>query len=149
MWVFTLSREIPRFSKCVMNMQLITDHWFDHCLKKLDLPTLVYHRERGDMIEVWKHFNSYDKTTLPSNFRRNTRNIRNHPHLYQLTWNRPNDGVRGVQSNSFYFRTATKWNNLPASVVQEEDVDKFKAELNRTWMSHPQKYRGLISGALW
>ena len=110
-------------------------------LKKLDLPTLVYRRERGDMIEVWKHFNSYDKTTLPSNFRRNTRNIRNHSHLYQLTWNRPNDGVQGVQSNSFYFRIATKWNNLPASVVQAEDMNKFKAELDRTWMSHPQKYR--------
>ena len=28
-------------------------------LRKLDLPTLLYRRERGDMIEVWKHFNTY------------------------------------------------------------------------------------------
>ena len=35
-------------------------------LKKLDLPTLQYRRERGDMIEVWKHFHTYDKTTLSS-----------------------------------------------------------------------------------
>ena len=25
-------------------------------LQKLDLPTLQYRRERGDMIQVWKHF---------------------------------------------------------------------------------------------
>ena len=101
-------------------------------LRKLDLPTLLYRRERGDMIEVWKHFNTYDQATLPPNFRRNIRNNRNHPHPYQLTWNRPSDGVRGIQNNSFYFRTATKWNNLPASVVQAEDMNSRNSRMNST-----------------
>ena len=109
-------------------------------LKKLDLPTLVYRRERGDMIEVWKHFNAYDQATLPPNFKLNARNNRSHPHPHQLTWNRPSDGARGVQANSFYFRAATEWNSLPASVVQAEDINKFKAELDENWKSRPQKY---------
>ena len=38
-------------------------------LKKLNLPSLVYRRARGDMIEIFKHFHSYDNCTLPENFR--------------------------------------------------------------------------------
>ena len=32
-------------------------------------------------------------------------------------WNKPKDGSRGLQANSFSFRTAATWNNLPANVV--------------------------------
>ena len=38
-------------------------------LKKLNIPTLVYRRARGDMIEIFKHFHSYDNCTLPEYFR--------------------------------------------------------------------------------
>ena len=34
-------------------------------LKRLNLPTLAYRRNRGDMIELYKHFNTYDKSILP------------------------------------------------------------------------------------
>ena len=37
-------------------------------LEKLDLPTLVYRRARGDMIEIYKHFHTYDGEILPSSF---------------------------------------------------------------------------------
>ena len=43
-------------------------------LKKLNLPLLVYRRARGDMIEIFKHFYSYDICILPENFR-----PQNHP----------------------------------------------------------------------
>ena len=33
--------------------------------KKFDLPTLSYTRARGDMIEIFKHFNTYDKDIMP------------------------------------------------------------------------------------
>ena len=39
-------------------------------LKKLDLPTLLYRRARGDMIELYKHFHHYDKTGLVPSFRK-------------------------------------------------------------------------------
>ena len=85
-------------------------------LKILDLPTLVYRRARGDMIEVFKHIHSYDALTISSKFRQNTRPSRQHK--YQLTMTSPNDGERGPQRNSFYYRTVNTWNNLPKSVVE-------------------------------
>ena len=69
-------------------------------LEKLDLPTLLHRRERGDMIQVWKHFRSYDLSTLSSNVKHNPRPNRRHG--LQLTWNKPKDGSRGLQANSFY-----------------------------------------------
>ena len=37
-------------------------------LQRLKLPTLLYRRMLGDMIEMYKHFNSYDKEILSPSF---------------------------------------------------------------------------------
>ena len=102
------------------------------------LPTLIYRRERGDMIEIWKHFNTYDPTTLTTNFKPIYRTTRCHD--LKLTRNKANDGVRGTQTNSFYFRTASTWNSLPAAVVKAENIDTFKARLDKEWTNRPQKF---------
>ena len=107
-------------------------------LKKLGLPTLLYRRKRGDMIQMWKHFNSYDPSTLSSNFKVNPR--ANRKHRLQLTWNRPKDGSHGLQANSFYFRAANTWNNLPASVVESKNMNTFKLKLDDAWHEHPTKF---------
>ena len=67
-------------------------------LQALNLPTLVHRRDRGDMIQVWKHFNSYDRSTLSPNFRPIPRTIRGH--RFQLTWNKARDGENGLQNTS-------------------------------------------------
>ena len=36
-------------------------------LRRLDLPSLVYSRVRGDMTEMYKHFHSYDTVILSKN----------------------------------------------------------------------------------
>ena len=107
-------------------------------LRKLDLPTLVFRRSRGDMIELWKHFNSYDNSTLSPNFQRNTRISRKH--RFQLMWNKPKDGARGIQTNSFYFRTVKMWNNLPRAVVDAETINTFKTLLDKAWTNIPTKF---------
>ena len=107
-------------------------------LKELKLPTLLHRRERGDMIQVWKHFNTYDQSTLSTNFKICPRT--NRKHCYQITWNRPKDGAHGVQTNSFYFRTANKWNNLPTKVVEAKNINTFKSRLDEAWVNHPTKY---------
>ena len=84
-------------------------------LKQLDLPTLVFRRARGDMIEVFKHFHSYDQDLIPDIFKRQTYGIRNNG--CQLVWRSPKDGVRGLQANSFYYRIIKIWNGLPSEVV--------------------------------
>jgi len=105
-------------------------------LEKLDIPTLMHRRERGDMIQVWRHFRTYDQSTLSPNFRPTRANRK---HRYQLTWNRPKDGTKGIQANSFYFRVAKTWNNLPVKVVEAETVDTFKARLDEAWTNNPSK----------
>ena len=107
-------------------------------LKNLNLPTLLYRRECGDLIHVWKHFNTYETSTISSNFKMNPRTSRKH--RYQLTWNRSKDGFHGVQTNSFYFRTASIWNSLPADVAEANNIEMFKNKLDEAWYNHPTKY---------
>ena len=107
-------------------------------LKRLNLPTLVHRRRRGDMIEVYKHFNSYDKSTLSPSFNPRERPSRQHRH--QLHVPRSNDGSRGVQSNSFYHRVATAWNNLPKNVAEADNINAFKNALDELWQSEPSMY---------
>ena len=65
------------------------------------LPTLVFRRKRGAMIELYKHFHAYDKNILAASFQPSDRTSRKH--AYQLRETKPKDGVRGVQSNAFYY----------------------------------------------
>ena len=99
-------------------------------LKKLNLSSLVYRRARGNMIEIFKHFHSYDNSMLPENFR--PRNRSNGKHDYQLVWKATRDGVRGLQANFFYFRTIKTWNELPKEIVHAKSIDSFKSKLDET-----------------
>ena len=107
-------------------------------LKKLDLPTLAYRRARGDMIQVYNHFHKYDWNTLPHSFKQQNRVSRKHD--FQVVWRKPNDGVRGIQSNSFYYRTTKTWNDLPKEVVNAKDVNSFKNRLDKVWKDKSIKF---------
>ena len=107
-------------------------------LKILNLPTLVYRRARGDMIEVFKHIHSYDAPTITPKFRLNTRPSRQHK--YQLILTEPNDGERGPQKNSFYYRIIKKWNTLPKIVVEAGNIDTFKNQLDSAWKNTPWRF---------
>ena len=61
--------------------------------EKLNLPPLVYRRACGDMIEIFRHFHSYNNCSLPENIRPQNRPSRKHD--YQLVWKAPKDGVSG------------------------------------------------------
>ena len=104
---------------------------YEERLKRLDLPTLTYRRERGDMIEIFKHIHTYDERIISSNFRRQLRPSRKHN--FQLVENVPADGVRGKQHNAFYFRTNRRWNELPPNVANAKTINEFKNELDDAW----------------
>ena len=93
------------------------------------------------MIEMWKHFNVYDRSILSSSFIPNQRPIRNGRHKFQLYQRRLGDGERGIQTNSYYFRTTKQWNDLPTSVVESGNVNCFKNNLDAAWEEHPMKYQ--------
>ena len=100
-------------------------------LTRLNLPTLSERRARGDMIEIWKHFHVYERTCLSKSFKPRERVSRQH--RFQLIHNRPKDGIRGVQRNSFYHRATDSWNSLPSSVVESNTINKFKNALDEHW----------------
>ena len=107
-------------------------------LKKLNLPSLVYRRAQGDMIEIFKHFHSYDNCTLPENFRPWNRPSRKHD--YQLVWKASKDHVRGLHKNFFYFRTIKTWNELPKEIIHAKSIDSFKNKLDEAWKDLPIKF---------
>ena len=107
-------------------------------LRKLNLPTLLHRRERGAMIELYKHFTVYSAETLSTAFQPRQRFTR--PHKFQLMERTPGDGVNGVQANSFYFRYARMWNKLPAKVAEAETLNSFKNALDKHWEESATKY---------
>ena len=108
---------------------------YEERLRKVGLPTLAHRRKRGDMIEVFKHVNVYDKAALSTSFRLKNRPSR--AHKFQLMRNEAADGTRGPQRNSFYYRTVTTWNEFPRSVVEAETVDAFKRNMDEHWSDDP------------
>ena len=107
-------------------------------LERLDLPTLAYRRLRGDLIEMFKHVKVYNTDIVSPSFNRRFRPSRKHD--YQLHEPVPKDGIRGVQTNSFYFRTPKIWNNLPRNVVDADNVDQFKCDLDIFLKDEPIKF---------
>ena len=107
-------------------------------LIQLNLPSLAYRRLRGDMIEIYKHFNSYDQNVIPTSFQPKEGVSRDHK--FQLDYKRPRDGVSGIQHNSFYFRISKLWNNLPSKVVHADTKNTFKNRLDVFWKDEPIMY---------
>lgn len=75
------------------------------------------------MIELWKHFNYYEEQLLPTSFRPLDRPSRRHNR--QLYQHCSADGVYGMQRNSFYYRTTSVWNQLPAEVTEAATLNMF------------------------
>ena len=124
-----------RATKLVNGLKNLT---YQERLIKLNLPTLVFRRQRGDMIETYKHFNKYDKSILSPSFHPRNRPSRTHP--YQIQPIRPKDGERGLHSNPFYCRIPDVWNNLPEAVVDAPTMDTFKNRLDKHLKELPLMY---------
>jgi len=68
------------------------------------------------------------------------RNRPSRQHDYQLVPRTPKDGVRGPQSNSFFYRATKTWNELPKIVTHANNISAFKIELDNAWKGHPLRY---------
>ena len=90
------------------------------------------------MIELYKHYHIYDKDSLSTSFKPRERTRRKHG--FQLHILKLKDGIRGLQANSFYFRTAKIWNNLSKDVVDAKNINHFKKMLDEHWDHDPLKF---------
>ena len=141
-WSPCLARNVDKLENVQIRATKLVDGLskldYPERLKRLDLPTLVYRRRRGDVIEMYKHFHQYDKSTLAPSFQPKHRPSRKHG--FQLHLPQTKDGENGVQSNFFFQRTSKIWNELPEYVVKAEDTNQFKNRLDEAWLHDPVKY---------
>ena len=108
-------------------------------LDQINMPTLDFRRKVGDMVEVYKHLHYYDQSVIPKRFKFRTRP--NRKHKFELQRNFGKDGTKGIQTNSFYFRSVKPWNDLSRDVVESPSVLVFKRRLAEAWKT---RYKYLL-----
>ena len=130
----------PRFQKEVVKLEKVqrratkmvyglTNKPYEKRLQLLNLPTLVYRRYRGDMIEVFKYLNGRVKITSAEFLPRAPPSARR-GHDLKLQKRRCFTQCR---SNFFSFRVVNSWNHLPNEVVSSPSLNVFKGRLDKYW----------------
>lgn len=100
-------------------------------LKELSLPTLVYRRLRGEMIETYKIARGkYDTRVAPVLDYNVREELVTRGHQYKLNKKRCNTRIR---QNSYMNRIVNVWNSLPSSVVEAPSIYTFEKRLDRHW----------------
>ena len=89
-WAPHLLKHVEILTKVQMRATKLVDGfgnlYYPERLKRLNFPTLVYRRKRGDVIELYKHFHKYDKTLISDSFQPRERCSRKHdcqPHTHK------------------------------------------------------------------
>ena len=121
-----------RATKCINGFKNFS---YPERLKKLQLPTLVFRRKRGDMIEVYKILNKLQDQDTSVHLPRAIDNRRGNQ--YKLTKRRAN---RDIRKFSFSMRIVDTWNSLPDDVVCSKSTNQFKNKLDKHWKDLPSKY---------
>ena len=75
------------------------------------------------------HF--YDPQTTWNKFVKKSRPTRFHDHEFVPDF--ADDGFRGAQTKSFYYRSIPTWNALPRFVIESTSIKSFKESLNKAW----------------
>jgi hypothetical protein len=105
-------------------------------LRNLKLPSLLYRRARGDMIEVYKHLHGAYQLSghlLSQNLGTATRG-----HSLKL---KKCQSSLSLRQNFFSLRVVNHWNSLPEQVVSAPSLNCFKNRLDKQW----RKYRYVIN----
>jgi hypothetical protein len=101
-------------------------------LKALNLPTLNYRRNRGDVIEAYKYIHGiYNVSPCPLLL--DERVVLTRGHTYKLKKARCNKSVR---QHFFVNRVVDKWNQLPDFIVTSPSLNTFKNRLDSFWEVH-------------
>ena len=104
-------------------------------LIEIGLPTLVFRRLRGDMIEIFKIMAGiYDNEVTPT-IPKGNEHTRGHQRKIFIRGARLN-----LRKNFFTVRVGQVWNKLSEEVVMAKDVNTFKRLLDKHWKYHPCRY---------
>ena len=101
---------------------------YEDRLKKLKLPSLIYRRERGDMIETYKYLTNIYNTDNPWLILEADSNTRGHS--LKLTQQRY---MTELRRHCFSNRIVNSWNSLSDHDVAAETLNALKARLDKLW----------------
>ena len=105
---------------------------YEERLKTMNLQSLYYRRDRGDMMEVYKLSQGlYNVVSILTPESDHTRR----GHAYKLKLPRT---YKDVRQKFFSVRSVSKWNSLPDTVVTAETIESFKTCLDKHWKNHTQ-----------
>ncbi len=104
---------------------------YEERLKHLKLPSLLYRRRRGDMIQTFKIVHGLDDIKPNTLLRHQDPNARNtRGHCLKLQKNRCRTAFR---QHTFSLRVTEDWNSLPEHAVTAPSLNAFKGRLDRHW----------------
>ena len=105
------------------------DKSYNERLSILSLPSLLYRRQRGDLIFLYKILNNYFSSDFTNLYTYSTTTTRRH----QFKLFKQNSRLL-CRSNYFMNRVINEWNSLPTSVVESSSINTFKLLLDNYFL---------------
>ena len=136
----TLEKVQKRATSLVKNISHLP---YSERLQSLNLPTLLYRRQRTDVIQCFKLIKGIDnaninrpcplcnRTMFPPTLSTTTRG---HKSKIQI------QHQQGIKKTSFATRVAPIWNKLTQDTIDSTNVNQFKGRLANEWKKHPNLY---------
>jgi len=112
-------------------LSTIKDITYEKRLQLMNLPSLVYRRYCGDMIEVYKFTHGIyisGDNLLPRALKSVVTG-----HEYKLKKRHCHTQLR---ANFFSYRVVNLWNRLPEDVISASSVNMFKLRLDKYWANY-------------
>ena len=109
-------------------------------LKILKLPTLIYRRARGDLIQVYKYLHNINK--CPEGMFNLAGDTRTRGHSLKLKKSQYKLNIRG---HFFTHRVVNLWNALKEDTISAASLNIFKNRLDNEWENKSWKYNRNVS----
>ncbi len=124
--------------RATKNLRGMANLSYPERLSKLNLPTLLYRRLRGDMITTYKILHGIPHKVICPDMHYIGETI-TQGNSMKLFERRPTGGTN-LRKVFFTLRIPRMWNTLPKHVVRSENVRQFEHNLDKFWESVPWKY---------
>ena len=108
---------------------------YEQRLKELGLPTLLYRRERTDILQLFKIMHNYEEVHIDNVNRNESATTRGHSLKLKKSFTKSRFG-----QNRFSNRVVNNWNSLSNSTVESVSVNNFKSNLNIDWKFKDGKF---------
>ena len=129
------AEEIEKIQRrATKRVAVLRDLPYEERLKALKLPTLVYRRLRGDLVNVYKYMNNlYDVKSIISEDKDDTR--RGHSAKLEKLGCK-----KDIRLYFFSNRVVAWWNKIPQEVIDAPSIDSLKNRLDSHFKDHPMIY---------